>query len=118
MKVISFLILLILAACGTHPDAPKDPMKSKDFQYKQCYQESESFKNTNVKGKGQVTIGFTLMPDGKIEDEKIISSPFKDANFHACLLQMTRELDLPKPKAPTNVTKIINFSSKTKIYEE
>jgi len=57
------------------------------------------------------------MPDGKIEDEKIASTDFKDANFHACLLSLTRELKLTPKKDPTNVTKTINFSSKIKIHE-
>lgn len=116
MKAISLLIILTFFSC-THPDTPRVPLNSKDRQYQQCFEESDSYRNKNIRPKGQVMISFILHTDGKIDDEKIVSSDFRDANFHACLLEITRQLKLAPKAKETRTTKIINFSSKVKIYE-
>lgn len=119
MKVISLIILLILAACGSRSDT-RPPLDAKDRQYDQCYEESDSFaKRYNVKQTGKVVIEFTVLPDGKIDDEKIVESPFKDANFHACLLEITRRLEIPPASngASKKVTKVLNFKTRTKVNE-
>lgn len=117
MKGINFLSFFLLISCGSRMEKPVPVIDSKDFAYKECYNESEAFKDTNVKGKGQVIIKFTVRPDGKVDDEKIFSSEFKDANFHACLLETTREMKFPPPKngLESMATKVINFSTKTKM---
>lgn len=119
MKVISFLLLIFLAACGSHPDTPKPPLDAKDHQYRQCYDESDSFRNSNVKTTGRVVITFVVLPDGKIEDEKITETPFKDPNLNACLLEITRSLKIAPATngAAKNVTKVLNFKTKTKMNE-
>src|SRR6478736_6708584 len=100
MKVISFLTLLILFGCAKD-QKPVAPIDSKNFDYQQCYYESDSY---SKRLPGKVSITFLLMPDGKIEDEKIAVTDFKDANFHACLLQTTRSLKLPPKEVETKVT--------------
>lgn len=115
MKVTSLFFLIILASCGSRIQKPVAPIDSKNYEYQQCFYESETYSNRIIKGKGQVTITFLLMPDGKIEDEKVAATDFKDANFHACLMETTRSLKLPPKEVETKVTKIINFKLKTKM---
>ena len=115
MKAISLLSLLILASCGSRDQKPVAPIDSKNYEYQQCFYESETYSNRIIKGQGQVTITFLLMPDGKIEDEKIAATDFKDANFHACLLETTRALKLPPNAVETKVTKVLNFKLKVKM---
>ena len=112
MKVISFLSFLMLVSCGSRDQKPVSPIDSKNFDYQQCYYESDSY---SKRLKGQVTITFLLMPDGKIEDEKMEATDFKDANLHACLLETTRALVFPTKEVATKVTKVINFSLKIKM---
>ena len=115
MKVINLLGLLMLFSCGSRNQKPVAPIDSKNFEYQQCFYESESYSNRIIKGKGQVSITFLLMPDGKIEDERIAATDFKDANFHACLLETTRALKLPPKDVETKITKVLNFTLKIKM---
>jgi len=120
MKVTSLFLLVSLASCGSRIEKPVEVIDSKNFAYKECYNESESFKKGIVKEIGQVSISFNVLPDGKVNDEKILLSDFKgDANFHACLLEVTREMKFPLTEngAVTNLTKVLNFSTKTKMNE-
>lgn len=112
MKAISFLGLLMVVSCGSRDQKPVAPIDSKNFEYQQCFYESESY---SKRLKGRVTITFLLMPDGKIEDERIAATDFKDANFHACLLETTRALTLPPKDVESKVTKVLNFSLKIKM---
>lgn len=117
MKGINFLVLFITVSCASRIEKPVATIDSKDYAYRQCYNESEAFKDTNVKGHGQVKIGFTVLGDGKVDDEKILSSDFKDPNFHSCLLEITRSMKFPLPKngEKAHAVKILNFSSKIKM---
>lgn len=117
MKATSLVALLFLVSCGSHPDTPRAAIDKKDHQYQQCYHESDSFKQSNVKTTGKVVITFSVLPNGKIEDEKILETPFKDANLNACLLEITRDLKI-EPSASgavKNVTKVLNFKTQTKM---
>ena len=111
MKVISFVGLLMLVSCS-HDQKPVAAIDSKNFEYQQCFYESDSYSKRLT---GKVTITFLLMPDGKIEDEKIAGTDFKDANLHACILETTRSFQLPPKEVETKVTKVINFSLKIKM---
>lgn len=115
MKAIKFLSFLMLVSCGSLDQKTVAPIDAKNFDYQQCFYESETYSNRIIKGQGQVTITFLLMPDGKIEDERIAATDFKDANFHACLLETTRALKLPPKDVETKVTKVMNFTLKTKM---
>lgn len=118
MKGTSLVLLATLASCASRIEKPVEVIDSKNFDYKECYNESDSFKNRIVKEIGQVSISFNVLPDGKVEGEKVLLSDFKgDANFHACLLEVTRSMKFPPPKdgAVTNLTKVLNFSTKIKM---
>jgi hypothetical protein len=121
MKGTKYLVLLALTACASEkPKSPEEALRSRDRQYQQCYLESDSFvQKHNVKKAGQVTIGFVVTPSGTVDEEKIVSSPFTDANFHACLLEITRGLTFPESSSNTirSITKVLNFKTQTKIYE-
>lgn len=115
------LVLLLLISCASEiPKSPDEALRSRDRQYQQCYLESDSFvQKHNVKKTGQVTISFVVTPVGTIDEEKIVNSPFSDANFHACLLEITRGLTFPESPGNTvrRITKVIHFKKQTKIYQ-
>ena len=112
MKATKLLVLLAVVSCGSRMEKPVAPVDSKDYEYKQCFYESESSKQS-----GSVKIGFKVLSDGKIDDEKILESDYKDPNFHACLLEMTREIKFPIPENGVETTgiKVINFSIRKKM---
>lgn len=112
MKGISLLAFILFSACASRVEKPVATIDSKDFEFKQCFYESESY---SLRQAGQVTIGFKVLPDGQVDDEKIVASDYKDANFHACLLHTARLLKFPKKDLETSVTKILNFTTKIKM---
>jgi hypothetical protein len=121
MKGTKFLVLLLLVACASEkPKSPDEALRSRERQYQQCYLESDSFvQKNNVKKTGQVTLSFVVKPNGSVDEEKVVSSAFSDANFHACLLEITRSLTFQETTSETvrRITKVLNFKTQTKIYE-
>ena len=117
MKAISLLLFFLICSCSSREIKP---LKAKDRQFNQCYEESDSIaQRYNVKETGKVVIEFSVLSNGKIDGEKIVESPFKDANFHSCLLEVTRSLKIPPAKdgGVKKVTKVINFKTQTKMNE-
>ncbi|MFP5386987.1 MAG: TonB family protein [Bacteriovoracia bacterium] len=112
MKVISFLTLLILFSCA-HKEAVhpiEGPLNAKQFNYRQCYLESNSFKGRASPPPGQMIVSFKITKEGKVEDEKILESTFaKDPNFEACVLDQIRQVKFGKFDTTTEVTQPINF---------
>ncbi len=99
MKAISLLILL--AACSSHEpkyDPIRTVMETKQDEYRSCFLESESYKGRDTNEKGVVMVAFTIDKDGKVTDEKIAETAFKDPSFHACLLEQIRGLKFTPPK--------------------
>ena len=93
MRGISIFVLLLISCATEGPPSDRAVLDSRERQYQQCYLESDSFMQRHqVKKTGQVTIQFIVTQEGKVAEEKITMSDFKDANFHACLLEMTRSL--------------------------
>jgi len=118
MKGISFLSLFLLVACRSpqpkhHPI--ETPIESKHDEYRSCFLESESYKGRNTVENGVVAVSFTINQDGKVINAKIAESAFKDANFHACLLDQIRSLKfgLPKDGKNIDVVRPINFYPRT-----
>lgn len=110
MKVISFL--LILTACTT-PSQSKDPVQatfhSKDFVFRQCYHESDSYKGMHVDEKRKVDVNLQIEKDGSVSDAKIAQSDFKDPNFHACVLGTVKKLKFENIEETMTTTQTINF---------
>jgi hypothetical protein len=121
MKGTKLLVLFALISCASEkPKSPDEALRSRDRQFQQCYLESDSFVNKHyIKKTGQVTISFIVTQDGKVDEERIVSSPFSDANFHACLLEITRGLTFLESTSQTKrrITKVLNFKTQTKIHE-
>jgi hypothetical protein len=115
MKATSLLFFFILVSCSSRAI---DPLSAKDRQFNQCYEESDSIAQSDkLPRNAKVVIEFSVFPDGKIDEEKIVNSPFKDANFHSCLLQITRTLKIPPDNEGRvkKVSKILNFKTPTKM---
>ncbi len=99
MKAISFL--LILGACASNEpkyDPIRTTLESKQDEYRSCFLESESYKGRDTDERGVVKVAFTIDKDGKVTDEKIAETAFKDPSFHACLLEQIRGLKFTPPK--------------------
>ena len=112
MKVISFLFFLAFIGCAhkESKDPIQGPLEAKQFQYRQCYLESDSFKGRSSPPPGQMVVNFKITKEGKVEDEKIIESNFpKDPNFEACVLDQIRQVQFGKFDTKTEVTQPINF---------
>ena len=118
MKAFSLLILLSLFACSSHHevDQKKDPIRfgllSRQRQYTQCFLESDSYQGKNHKKIGSMNVYFLIDEKGKVQDEKIENSDFKDANFHACVLEQIRSITflMPQGHMTTEVRQPINFT--------
>jgi hypothetical protein len=121
MKVISLIFILLLSACASHQveviDPIKDPIRfglhSKRDEYRSCFLESESYKGRNSNTDGVVMAGFTINKLGVPTEIKILESPFKDPNFHACLQGIIGLIRFPPSKdgGYTTVTQPISFSA-------
>jgi hypothetical protein len=118
MKVFSLLILLSLFACSSHHevDQKKDPIRfgllSRQRQYTQCFLESDSYLGKNHKKIGSMKVHFLIDEKGKVQDEKIESTDFKDPNFHACVLEQIRSITflMPQGHGTTEVSQPVNFT--------
>jgi hypothetical protein len=118
MKAFSLLILLSLFACSSHHevDQKKDPIRfgllSRQRQYTQCFLESDSYLGKNHKKIGSMNVYFLIDEKGKVQDEKIENSDFKDANLHACVLEQIRSITflMPQGHGTTKVSQPINFT--------
>ena len=113
MKVISFLYLLFLVSCASEPKKNKDPireaLKTKNDEFRECYLESDSYPGRRSQTTGAVKVSFMIDTTGKLNDEKIAETTFKDPNFHACILGMMRTINFPAPKDPVYANESINF---------
>lgn len=93
MKVISLFILL--ASCSaykpknTHPI--QGPLEERHESYRQCYLESDSYQSKADHSKVKIVVSFKILESGKVEDERILETPFKDPNLNACLLEQIRK---------------------------
>jgi TonB family protein len=94
MKGISLLILLM--ACAQTVEKPSDPIAEKlesrrDF-FRQCYVESDSYKGRSAPDAGEIKVSFLIDAEGKVQQERILETSFKDPNLHACVLEQLRRL--------------------------
>ena len=114
MKAISFLLLLV--ACTSkktkyHPI--ETPIELKHDEFRSCFLESESYKGRHAEEKGEVKVSFTIDSIGKVIKSKIEESAFKDASFHACLLDQLRMIQF----APTQDGKELEVSMPINFYQ-
>lgn len=107
MKVTSLLALLALLSCAS-PEKPKDPIQAKSEKFQQCYHESDSYGDRIA---GKVVTEFRIDAQGKVQDEAIHSTEFKDPNLHACLLEQLRKLSFEAGlERPETLTETFNFT--------
>ena len=118
MKAFSLIILSCIASCASQHDVDqkKDPIRfgllSRQRQYTQCFLESDSYLGKNHKKIGSMNVYFLIDEKGKVQDEKIERSDFKDANLHACVLEQIRSITflMPQGHGTTKVRQPINFT--------
>jgi TonB family protein len=117
MKAISYLLLAsILVGCSFFKKpAPKPhpisgPLNERQESYRQCYIESDSYQGRQDKTIGNVSVKFTVTNSGEVKDASIAQSDFKDANFHACLLDQVRKISFPDVFKETIVEQPIRFT--------
>ena len=113
MKVISLLIVLV--GCAQGPFKPKDPIDAifhdKDFVYRQCLHESDSYKGRFKNEERSLDVKFMIETNGYVKKVEIIRTDFKDPNFHTCILSMVKNLRFDDMKERTEVTKKIDFKN-------
>jgi TonB family protein len=113
MKVINFLFILCFFGCAQvkkSDDPIKEALSKRNESYRQCYFESEQYKGRHTLPAGEMIVDFTLQPNGKVKDEKIVSSTFpKDPNFQSCVLEQIRKTPFEDVAQETNVRYPINF---------
>lgn len=84
MKAINFLILGILASCGSFEEKRKDPNLQEMHQLRQCYLESDTY---GKKKSANLKMSILIDQNGDVEDTKLVSSDVKDdPNFESCML--------------------------------
>ena len=110
MKGIS--LLLLLAGCaGT--EYRKDPIKetfhTKDFVYRQCYHESDSYRGRSREENRRVDVLLQIETTGKVSKAEITQTDFKDPNFHACVLAYVKRLIFLDIKETVTSTQTIYF---------
>jgi TonB family protein len=114
MKVTSLLALTIfLVSCVTSAPKPhpiSGPLSSRQASYRQCYVESDLYQGRQDKTVGNVSVKFTVTDSGDVKDASIAQSDFKDANFHACLLDQVRRIKFTDVKEETAVNQPIRFT--------
>jgi|GEM_PF-3425216 TonB family protein len=115
MKAISLILLALLLASCSSPQAKNDsPIDSKlharQASYRQCYIESDSYQGKQDKTIGRVTVRFLISKEGLVKDASISQSDFKDANFHACLLDQIRQIKFDKVENELDVVQPIRFT--------
>lgn len=118
MKGFSLFVFLIISSCASHHDIDqkKDPIRfgmlSRQRQYTQCFLESDSYLGKNQKKIGALRVRFMIDETGKVQDEKIESTDFKDPNLHACILEQIRSIRfLARSNGQTvEVSQAINFT--------
>lgn len=110
MKGISFLLLL--AACTTAPSKPKDMITEtfhgKDFLYRQCFHESDSYKGRLVDEKGKIEVKFEIL-EGKTAKAEILKTDFNDPNLHTCIKSVMKNLRFYDTNHVPEVKQTINF---------
>lgn len=110
MKGIS--LLLLLTACATAPSKPKDTITEtfhgKDFLYRQCFHESDSYQGRLVDEKGKIEVKFDIL-DGKTAKAEILKTDFKDPNLHSCIKGVLKNLRFYDMDHVQDVTQTINF---------
>lgn len=96
MKVFNLMLALgLVSACASPQKIVNridDPLEKRQAKFLQCYTESDSYQRDQAENElRSMTVNFLVMPDGKVKNEKIIKSDFKDPNLHQCVLWLTRE---------------------------
>lgn len=110
MKVTSFIFILFTFGCAHKAEDPiKGPLDRRSEAFRQCYYESDSYLGKDANPPGSMMVSFTVTEEGKVADEKIVKSSFKDPSLHACILDQIRRVRFGKLKTQTEVYQPINF---------
>ena len=109
MKGISFLLFLVACAPVKPKDRIANTFHAKDFLYRQCYHESDSYLGRHVNEERKMDIGFQILENGHVAKATILRSDYKDNNMNACVLNIVRSLRFYDMDHSTDTTQTINF---------
>lgn len=119
MKAISLIFLAILFSCSSHQPPKLSPeeegirssLMAHMEDYRTCFKASETFKkNYDENTKAYFKVGFTIDSHGKVINEKILESDFKEPTFENCLLKAVESIQFPLPKNNGSVDVIQAFN--------
>ncbi len=73
-------------------DDIRTQVRSQGGSFQKCYvtmvnRMSESKVSAGALPKGETLVSFKIMPTGKVEEQRVIKSPFKDATFDRCIAE-------------------------------
>lgn len=91
MKACSFILFFLFIGCSSQekkPDSIRDPLLAKFEKARQCYHESDSFRD---KKPLTLTLNFSISPEGKMKDPRITHIDLKDPNFKSCFITIMSE---------------------------
>lgn len=108
MKGISLLLLLAACAAPKPQDKITETFHGKDFLYRQCFHESDSYQGREVDEKGKIQVKFDIQ-DGKVARSEILKTDFKDPNLHTCIKGVLKNLRFYDMDHVQDVTQTINF---------
>ena len=83
------------AAAGIEDDAVETLVKSKVGDLDSCFQEE---KRQNPKAQGRVLLAFTILPDGRAREAKILASTLASPVMEGCIVGKMEQWLFPRPR--------------------
>ncbi|MBW1712428.1 MAG: AgmX/PglI C-terminal domain-containing protein, partial [Deltaproteobacteria bacterium] len=83
-------------------------LKAKSAQFKACYGQALSRKPDL---KGELTLALVINAQGRVVQDKVVLSSFKDQNLVNCLVQVLKKMSFPRPQSgPLKMTLRLRLS--------
>lgn len=83
---------------GLNPEQIRTVVLAKALDFQGCF-EAELARSPEL--KGEVTVAFTVAPDGSVEEARVISSSLGNAAVESCMLDVFRKLEFPSAELKT-----------------
>jgi hypothetical protein len=112
MKGIKFFTLFLFLSCANKPvdkTTVAGTLDAHSESFRQCFLESDSYMGRHAQDAGKIDVVFMIDPKGRVQEEKIAETTFKDANLHACMLGQLKRIKFPKRSEAVALKMPLNF---------